>query len=69
MDGWINVNDRLPNDGEHVFFTDGGSLFYGECNLYEATAYWNIFNVIYGASNPNALPTHWTPRLELPKEN
>lgn len=66
MSEWIKVSDRLPEDEQHVVFTDGMNIFYGFGNQYEATFYWTVAMTLVKGSEGLKTVTHWFP-VEFPK--
>lgn len=62
QEGWININDRLPDDGAMV------NIFvpnYGQCTGYMSK---NVHNTTWWcrAMNQNVHPTHWMPLAASP---
>ena len=60
VNNWINVKDRLPEEGKYVLVWESQGFAYCEkliCGI------WNI-----GANN-GAIITHWMPLPEPPKED
>lgn len=79
-DGWINVEDRLPEAGKRVLILmDSGTVFCGEIKLRELLPEWwyyydpqsedmDMLSVVCWSGRLNPV-THWMPLPEPPKED
>lgn len=63
MAEWINVKDKMPEDGKEVLFSDSSSIMVGWYNADKE--YWELTDADMIAYAQDV--THWMPLPELPK--
>ena len=64
MAKWININDKMPEDGKKVLFSDGISIMVGWYNADKE--YWELTDADMIAYAQDV--THWMTLPEPPEE-